>query len=165
MPESGSGHSACLCSNWRIRNVLSRFYYRRLWLSETKQIVLGASLGSIIMMKASRIMLFIEKVGFFDVSLKTFGRCEEQVSLIFQLQAKTELGASKTHNSALERGISSEGAYLSASWLLRLKTCNKSHNTLTDEEKIRQINIQDIKHLVKKTIQEYVLVKKSDSFQ
>ena len=35
------------------------------------------------MMKASRIMLFMEEVGFFDVSLKTFGRCEEQVSLIF----------------------------------------------------------------------------------
>ena len=35
------------------------------------------------MRKASRIMLFIEKVGVFDVSLKTFGRCEEQVSLIF----------------------------------------------------------------------------------
>ena len=86
-------------------------------------------------------MLFIEEVGFFDVSLKTFGRCEEQVSLIFQLQAKTELGDSTTHNSALERGISSEGAYLSTWWLLRLKTFHKSHNTLTDEEKIRQIKV------------------------
>ena len=81
------------------------------------------------MMKASRIMLFMEEVGFFDVSLKTFGRCEEQVSLIFQLQAKTELGASMTHSSALERGTGNEGACLSTWWLLRLKTCHKSQNT------------------------------------
>lgn len=39
------------------------------------------------MMKASRIM-FVEKVAFFDVSLKTFGRCKEQVSFDFLVMGK-----------------------------------------------------------------------------